>query len=301
MLSDTGSFRFHQVIRQKTAAEVKIGADTLEATPAFLHDLEARQGRPALSTFLESYAVLVPFLQQTAKQLLRRWLEVSGAAGRPVAATRLRSPREHNLLGRSTEQERIERLLDRARAGASDAMIIRGDAGLGKSTLLASAGERAQAMRVLRATGVESDAELPFSGLRELCAPLVDDVEMLPDEQATLVASASSFADAPTLETDSGVCSVQRPSRYRCRGGTAARHRRRCSLAGRGHDRTTLFRDRSGGRPGGRRRNATGIGAEGSAYGTSRVRCEVCSKRARRACSCPASSSGCSRLQPATP
>src|SRR3954471_13880768 len=94
--------------------------------PAFLHDLEALQGQRALSAFLESYAVLVPFLQQTAKQLLRRWLEVSGAAGRPVAATRRRSPREHNLLGRSTEQERIERLLDRARAGSSDAMIIRG-------------------------------------------------------------------------------------------------------------------------------------------------------------------------------
>ncbi len=162
----------------------------LEATPAFLDELEARQGRRALSAFLESYAVLVPFLQQTAKQLLRRWLEVSGAAGRPVAATRSRSLREDNLLGRSTELERIERLLDRARAGASDAMIIRGDAGLGKSTLLATAGERAQDVRVLRATGVESDTELAFSGLRELCAPLVDDVEMLPDEQATLVMSA---------------------------------------------------------------------------------------------------------------
>src|SRR4051794_40327150 len=119
-------------------------ARALDATPAFLHDLEALQGQRALSAFLESYAVLVPFLQQTAKQLLRRWLEVSGAAGRPVAATRRRSPREHNLLGRSTEQERIERLLDRARAGASDAMIIRGVAGLGKSTLLASAGEHAK-------------------------------------------------------------------------------------------------------------------------------------------------------------
>ena len=48
----------------------------LEATPAFLDDLEKRQGRHALSAFLESYAVLVPFLQQTAKQMLRRWLEV---------------------------------------------------------------------------------------------------------------------------------------------------------------------------------------------------------------------------------
>ena len=61
----------------------------------------------------------------------------------------------------------------RARTGASDAMIIRGDAGIGKSSLLAWAVERARGMRVLRATGVESDAELPFYGLRELCAPLV--------------------------------------------------------------------------------------------------------------------------------
>src|SRR4051794_19609084 len=162
----------------------------LEATPAFLHDLEARQGRRALSAFLESYAVLVPFLQQTAKQLLRRWLEVSGAAGRPVTATRVRSPREPHLLGRTTEQERIERLLGRAHASVSDAMIIRGDAGLGKSALLAGAVERARGMRVLRATGAESDVELPFSGLRELCAPLVDDLRALPDEQATILATA---------------------------------------------------------------------------------------------------------------
>ena len=84
----------------------------LEATPAFLHDLEERQGRQALSAFLESYVVLVPFLQQTAKQLLRRWLEVSGAAGGPTSATSSRrwTPRDrHQLLGRQTEQERIER------------------------------------------------------------------------------------------------------------------------------------------------------------------------------------------------
>ena len=69
-------------------------------------------------------------------------------------------------------------------------MIIRGDAGLGKSALLADAVERARGMRVLRAAGAESDAELPFSGLRESCAPLVDDLGVLPVEQATRVASA---------------------------------------------------------------------------------------------------------------
>ena len=177
----------------------------LEATPAFLHDLEARQGPRALSAFLESYAVLVPFLQQTAKQLLRRWLEVSGATGRPVAATSLRSPRDHHLLGRKTEQERIERLLVRARAGTSDAMIIRGDAGLGKSALLAGAVERARGMRVLRTAGVESDAELPFSGLRELCAPLVDDLGVLPVEQAMLVASALELRGRTTAGDRFGV------------------------------------------------------------------------------------------------
>src|SRR5205085_7840073 len=80
-----------------------------------------------------------------------------------------------HLLAREAEQARIERLLARARGGTSDAMIIRGDAGLGKTSLLEWAVDRARGMRVLRTRGVENEAELPYSGLRELFASLAAD------------------------------------------------------------------------------------------------------------------------------
>src|SRR5262249_17717220 len=61
---------------------------------------------------------------------------------------------------------------------------MRGEAGLGKTSLLRYAIDRAEAMRVVRATGVEFEAELQFSGLLELCRPLLHHLDDLPDPQA---------------------------------------------------------------------------------------------------------------------
>ena len=72
------------------------------------------------------------------------------------------------LLGREHERAAIERLLEDARSGRSRTLVIRGEAGIGKSVLLEYAIERAEEMRVLRARGIESEAELAFSGLLEL-------------------------------------------------------------------------------------------------------------------------------------
>jgi DNA-binding CsgD family transcriptional regulator len=88
------------------------------------------------------------------------------------------------LVGREQECLRIDRALESARRGRSAALLISGEAGVGKTSLLRYAIERAEAMNVVRATGVEFEAELEFSGLLEVCRPLLDHLDDLPDLQA---------------------------------------------------------------------------------------------------------------------
>jgi hypothetical protein len=61
--------------------------------------------------------------------------------------------------------------------------VVRGEAGMGKSALLAYVAGAAAEMRVVRAVGVESEMELAFAGLHQLCAPLLDRLEGLPGPQ----------------------------------------------------------------------------------------------------------------------
>jgi DNA-binding CsgD family transcriptional regulator len=87
------------------------------------------------------------------------------------------SPNGHHrtvLIGRSEECSRLDRLLGEARAGASAILVLRGAAGAGKTALLDYTAGRADGYRVVRAAGVESEMELPFAGLHQLCAPLLD-------------------------------------------------------------------------------------------------------------------------------
>jgi DNA-binding CsgD family transcriptional regulator len=94
------------------------------------------------------------------------------------------------LVGRHEEQRRIEDLLDAARQGASGALVLRGEAGVGKTALLDHAAATAKGMRVLRARGIESESELPFSGLLELLRPLLSHVQRLPKPQAAALEGA---------------------------------------------------------------------------------------------------------------
>ena len=72
------------------------------------------------------------------------------------------------LLGRESERAAIERLLADARVGTSGALIVSGEAGIGKSALLGHAASAAAGMRVLSARGIEREASIPFAGLLEL-------------------------------------------------------------------------------------------------------------------------------------
>jgi DNA-binding CsgD family transcriptional regulator len=87
------------------------------------------------------------------------------------------------LRGRSAECADLDRLLDMVRSGHSAVLVLRGEAGIGKTALLSYAAERAEGCRVLRAVGVESEMELPFAGLQQLCAPLLAGLERLPAPQ----------------------------------------------------------------------------------------------------------------------
>jgi hypothetical protein len=100
------------------------------------------------------------------------------------------------LVGREVECLRVDRVLESARRGRSAVLLISGEAGLGKTSLLRYAIERAGGMGVVRATGVEFEAELEFSGLLELFRPLLHHLGDLPDPQARCLRGVLGLEEA---------------------------------------------------------------------------------------------------------
>jgi len=103
------------------------------------------------------------------------------------------------LRGRRNECDALDRLLTEARAGHSGVLVVRGEAGIGKSALLDFLLVRASGCRVVRASGVESEMELAFAGLHQLCAPMLNYLERLPGPQrdALRIAFGQSTGEAP--------------------------------------------------------------------------------------------------------
>ncbi len=99
------------------------------------------------------------------------------------------------LLGRKAEQDQLDLLLRRARAGTSGALVLKGDPGIGKTALLRYAAECAQSMRILRATGTETEQELAFAGLYSLLHPLVGYLGSLPERHAAAVRAALGLGE----------------------------------------------------------------------------------------------------------
>src|SRR3954447_1776578 len=87
------------------------------------------------------------------------------------------------LHGRRTECETLDRLLESVRGGQSAALVVRGKPGIGKTALLEYAIDAASDVSVVRAAAVESEIELPFAGLHQLCVPLLDRLARLPAPQ----------------------------------------------------------------------------------------------------------------------
>ena len=104
------------------------------------------------------------------------------------------------LFGRDAECAAIDRLLEDARAGAGGAVVIRGEAGIGKSALLDYARRHAAPMAVLFACGVEAESDLAFAGVHELLRPLLNYLGELPDIQSRALAGALGLA--PSTRAD---------------------------------------------------------------------------------------------------
>jgi DNA-binding CsgD family transcriptional regulator len=92
-------------------------------------------------------------------------------------------PRAMILRDRQEERAVLDGLLQSARAGHGGVLVVRGEAGIGKTALLDYAIESALDLKMLRAVGVESEAELAFAALHQLCVPLLDRLERLPAPQ----------------------------------------------------------------------------------------------------------------------
>jgi DNA-binding CsgD family transcriptional regulator len=102
-------------------------------------------------------------------------------------------------IGRRSERETIDSLLERASRGESGALVLSGEAGIGKTDLLDYAVERAVGFKVVRIAGIESEMELAFAALHQLCSPFVGGIDHLPEPQRAALQAAFglSYEAAP--------------------------------------------------------------------------------------------------------
>jgi DNA-binding CsgD family transcriptional regulator len=116
---------------------------------------------------------------------------VQETAGFPVPGGAAR------LADRRAECAALDRLLEAVRAGESRALLVHGQPGAGKTVLLDYLAGQAASCQVVRAAGVQSEMELAFAGLHQVCAPLLDQLEVLPVPQAAAVRTAFGLSAGP--------------------------------------------------------------------------------------------------------
>jgi DNA-binding CsgD family transcriptional regulator len=100
-------------------------------------------------------------------------------------------------LGRRAEREAVEMLVSRARAGRSGVLVVRGEAGIGKTAVLEHGRDTgaASGFRVESSIGVAAETQFAFAGLHQLCAPLLDRADALPDPQRSALGVAFGRRD----------------------------------------------------------------------------------------------------------
>jgi tetratricopeptide (TPR) repeat protein len=99
--------------------------------------------------------------------------------------------------GRTRELEALDRLLEKVRGGQSSALVIRGEPGVGKTALLRRAVSGTAGFRVVQIAAIESEMELPFAALHQLCAPLVSLLDALPESQRDALSVALGLSLGP--------------------------------------------------------------------------------------------------------
>ncbi|MGV9801008.1 helix-turn-helix transcriptional regulator [Mycobacterium sp. NPDC003449] len=105
--------------------------------------------------------------------------------------------RGQRLRGRDDECATLRALLSGVESATSRVLVLRGEAGVGKTALLEFVAEQATGFRIARVAGVESDMELAFAGLQQLCTPLMDHVDELPEPQRDALAVAFGLGVGP--------------------------------------------------------------------------------------------------------
>ncbi|MEU4286950.1 AAA family ATPase [Kribbella sp. NPDC026596] len=101
------------------------------------------------------------------------------------------------LVDRYAERRQLDDLLGHVRSGLSQALVIRGEAGIGKSALLEYLVTEASGCRVIRAAGVQAESELAFAGLHQLCSPLLHRLDHIPSPQGDALGTAFGLRTGP--------------------------------------------------------------------------------------------------------
>ena len=121
-----------------------------------------------------------------------------GSGEQAAQATRVPgSAQRSSLLGRESECARLDGLVAAIRRGESRALVLRGEAGIGKTALLQYLIESVSDVTVVRAAGIESEMELAYAGLHQLCASLLDRLEMLPEPQRQALETVFGLSCGP--------------------------------------------------------------------------------------------------------
>ena len=115
------------------------------------------------------------------------------------------------LVGRRSECGMLDRLVEAVRAGDSRALVLCGEAGVGKTALLQHLIQKAADCQVMQTAGVESEMELAFAGLHQLCAPLLGSLGDLPERQTAVgigrpYAYALSYGGTQSLTHYLSIC-----------------------------------------------------------------------------------------------
>ncbi|GAA1883188.1 ATP-binding protein [Asanoa iriomotensis] len=104
------------------------------------------------------------------------------------------------LLGRDTELASLAASVAQVRAGMSQVVVLRGEAGIGKTALMDATADLATDLRVLRVAGVEAESEFPYAALHRLLVAQVDAFAELPDTQRDALSAAFGMADGPAAD-----------------------------------------------------------------------------------------------------
>ena len=104
------------------------------------------------------------------------------------------------LTDRRGERQVLGRLVEAVQSGESRTLVVHGDPGVGKTVLLDYLAGQARRCRVARAVGVQTEMELAFAGLHQLCAPMLNHAEHLPVPQREALRTAFGLSAGPPAD-----------------------------------------------------------------------------------------------------